>query len=110
MAESTLSNFWIVLGLGLMTSAGLRLVLEKPPLKRIFGLTVLSHAVNIFLLLAGISSTRELHPAVLSGIVPFEKLLDPLPQALILTSIVINFGLLAYLLIYFLTAERGGKT
>jgi multicomponent Na+:H+ antiporter subunit C len=73
-------------------------LLRRNLLKLVFGFLILSHAVNLLIFTAG-GLTRNAPP-----IAPSEaKFLaapyaDPLPQALILTAIVINFGIFAFLL------------
>jgi multicomponent Na+:H+ antiporter subunit C len=63
------------------------------------GLILLSHAANLLIFTAGglvKGTTPILKEGVLSGSLPPQ---DPLPQALILTAIVISFGLLSFVLI-----------
>ena len=79
---------------------GVYLILQRSPIRLILGLGLLSHAVNLLLFGTG-ALKRGIPPIVLdktafSGdISPF---VDPLPQALILTAIVISFGITAFMI------------
>jgi multicomponent Na+:H+ antiporter subunit C len=78
---------------GVLVASGLYLLLGRSLLRQIIGLSLLSHAANVFILLS--AGLRGNVPVI--GEVP-EPLTDPLPQALILTAIVISFGVTAFLL------------
>jgi multicomponent Na+:H+ antiporter subunit C len=84
---------------GMMTGVAVWLILHRSFLRILFGFALLSNAVNLAILGAsGDPSGRDVPivgEAVGSGIV------DPLPQALILTAIVIGFGVVSYLLFLF---------
>jgi len=89
----------LALLIGILTAAGVYLLLRRSILRMAFGLVLLSNAVNLLLLSAG-GLTRDGAPLISAG----EPTLaassaNPLPQALILTAIVIGFGLIAYTLI-----------
>ncbi len=78
---------------GVLVATGIYLLLARSLLRQIIGLSLLSHAANVVILLA----------AGLRGGVPVigaskGTMTDPLPQALILTAIVISFGVTAFLL------------
>jgi len=76
-------------------ACGTYLVLERTLLKVIIGLGLLSNGTNLLLLSSGgLESGRA---PILSGHTA-ERVVDPLPQALILTAIVISFGVTALLL------------
>lgn len=65
----------------------------------LFGLILLSNAVNLLILTAG-GLTRGTPPLIASGATEMPAgAANPLPQALILTAIVIGFGLIAFALI-----------
>jgi multicomponent Na+:H+ antiporter subunit C len=74
---------------------GAYLILQRLLSRVIIGLTLLSHGVNILILVSGGPGGRP--PVLLAGIDP-ATVADPLPQALILTAIVITFGVTAFLL------------
>lgn len=81
--------------IGVLVFAGTYLLLSTRFWKVIIGTVFLSHAVNLILLSSsGFSPDRN--PPLLSTSAPY---VDPLPQALILTAIVISFGVTAFILI-----------
>jgi multicomponent Na+:H+ antiporter subunit C len=81
-------------------------LLQPSPVKLIIGLGMLANAVNLLIFVAG-GLTRGQPPLIAEGAlqppVPFA---DPLPQALILTAIVIAFGVLAFTLVLFRRAAE----
>lgn len=80
--------------IGVLTASGVYLVLRLHAFPVILGLALLSYAVNVFLFSTGRIATDA--PPILNkygdGIYS-----DPLPQALVLTAIVISFGMTAVL-------------
>ncbi len=78
---------------GTLVATGFALLLGRSILRQIIGLALLSHAANVIILLA--AGLRGGVPVI--GAAP-GPLTDPLPQALILTAIVISFGVTAFLL------------
>jgi multicomponent Na+:H+ antiporter subunit C len=78
---------------GVLVATGLYLLLGRTILRQIIGLALLSHAANVIILLS--AGLRGSVPVI--GAAP-EPHTDPLPQALILTAIVISFGVTAFLL------------
>lgn len=84
---------------GLLFSAGLYLMLHKGMVKLILGIMLLSYATNLFIFLVA-RITRGI-PAIISE--NQDKLTDtfadPVPQALILTAIVIGFGIQAFAIV-----------
>ncbi|WP_448585200.1 Na+/H+ antiporter subunit C [Thermaurantiacus sp.] len=90
----------VALGIGLLAGAGVWLALARTGFSVLLGLTLLSYAVN-FLLFASGRLDRLVPPIALPGAGP---LADPLPQALVLTAIVIGFGMTAYLVALILRA------
>ncbi len=95
-------NAWIALGLFLFLMVAIRFLLDTQFLRRILGFALLGHALNLMLLLSGVTGAQRNvigTPAfVQAG--RFELIVDPLPQALILTAIVIGFAVTAVLLIF----------
>ncbi len=81
------------LAVGLMFGCGVWLVLRRRTFSAVLGLTLLAYAVNLMIFLGG-RIDRNVAPLTLPGA---EGLADPLPQALVLTAIVIGFGMTAYL-------------
>jgi multicomponent Na+:H+ antiporter subunit C len=81
---------------GLLTAGGVYLLLRPSLLRMLFGVVLLSNAVNLILLTAG-RTMRAAPPIVPEGLdAPVAAVANPLPQALILTAIVIGFGLVAF--------------
>lgn len=81
---------------GSLYAAGLYLMMDRNMIRLILGLAILSHAANLLIFTsAGLSRGRPpIVPA--DGAMPMGASADPLPQALILTAIVISFGVLAF--------------
>lgn len=75
------------------------LLLSKSVIRLVIGIVVLGNAANLLIFTAG-RVTREVPPIVPAGLkVPLEPVANPLPQALILTAIVISFSLFAFVLV-----------
>lgn len=81
------------LGIGLMMACGIWLVLRPRTFSVVLGITLIGYAVNALIFLGG-RIDRTTAPLALPGA---RQLADPLPQALVLTAIVIGFGMTAYL-------------
>ena len=77
--------------IGLLTATGIYLMLRQRTFPVILGLTFLSYAVNVFLFASGRLAVN-LPPIIDKAAVAYT---DPLPQALVLTAIVISFGMTA---------------
>ena len=91
---------------GILVAASVYLMLARNILRFLFGLILLSNAANLTIFIAG-RLTRATPPLVPDGMtVPPEIVANALPQALILTAIVIGFGLLAFALALVLKAYR----
>ncbi len=85
--------------IGGLYAAGLYLMLRRSIVKLILGLAILGHAANLLVFTVG-RLTPGQPPIVLPGATtPVEPFADPLPQALILTAIVIGFGVQAFALV-----------
>lgn len=91
--------------IGLMTAVGVYLVLQQRTFPIIVGLTLLSYAVNVFLFSAGRLVIDQ--PPVITGA---DAYADPLPQALVLTAIVISFGMTALIVVLALRSFLETKT
>ncbi|CAN5882642.1 hypothetical protein BH24DEI2_BH24DEI2_18220 [soil metagenome] len=90
----------------LLVGAGVFMVLSRALIRVILGLSRISYGVNISILLAG-AGTRQAAPPLLNVAGPY---VDPLPQALILTAIVIGFGTTALLLVLSMRAYQATGT
>jgi multicomponent Na+:H+ antiporter subunit C len=89
----------LALVVGALYATGLYMMMRRSIAKLIIGLALLSHAANLLIFTAA-GLERAEPPLIPPGA---ERLaaphVDPLPQALILTAIVISFGLLAFALV-----------
>lgn len=99
----------IALVVGAIVAGGLYLVMQRNLLRFVFGLILLSGGVNLLLFTAG-RPTRGAPPLLQEGAyAPVGEVANALPQALILTAIVIGFGLTSFALVLLLRAyERLG--
>jgi len=96
---------WSVV-VGVFVAAGIYLMLEKHILRLLFGIMLLSSAVNLAIFTAGRLTPGELPLIDSQALLPPENAANPLPQALILTAIVIGFGLLIFALMLFYRAYK----
>ena len=85
----------IAIILGTLTACGVYLILRARTFPVVLGLTFLSYAVNLFLLIMGRLSVGN-PPIIIEGITDYA---DPLPQALVLTAIVIGFAMTAFVIV-----------
>lgn len=77
--------------IGALTAAGIYMILRLRTFPVIIGTSLLSYAVNVFLFASGRLALNA-PPVLRDGV---EVYADPLPQALVLTAIVISFGMTA---------------
>ena len=89
--------------IGVLTAGGLYLVLRLRTFPVILGMSLLTYAVNIFLFASG-RLTIGASPILQDGVTTYT---DPLPQALVLTAIVISFGMTAVIVVIALGAFLG---
>ena len=95
-----------VVAIGILGGSGVWLVLRPRTFQVLMGLSLLSYAVNLFIFAMG-SLSHDKEPIVQPGVLPnLENYTDPLPQALVLTAIVIGFATSALFLVVLL-ASRG---
>jgi multicomponent K+:H+ antiporter subunit C len=95
----------LALGIGIFTASGVWLILRPRTFQVILGLSLLSYAVNLFIFSMG-RLRVDAPPIVTEGMPDVTQHSDPLPQALVLTAIVISFAMTALLLVV-LMAARG---
>ncbi len=88
-------EFLVATGLGALTAAGVYLMLRRHTFPVILGLTLLSYAVNVFIFAMGRLAIDQ--PPILNKAIT--NYADPLPQALVLTAIVISFGMTALIVV-----------
>lgn len=95
----------VAIAIGAMTAAGIYLMLRQRTFAVVLGLSMLSYAVNVFIFASGRLVTGA--PPILGAA---DVMIDPLPQALVLTAIVISFGMTALVVILALGAYLNAGT
>ena len=98
--SSPMENATMMWTTGVLTACGLYLILRGRTFPVVVGLTLLSYAVNLFLFSMGGLTTDG--AAILNGPADYA---DPLPQALVLTAIVIGFAMTAFVVILAMRAR-----
>lgn len=87
--------------IGILTAGGVYLCLRSHTFPVVLGLTLLSYAINLFLFVMGRLVIGK--PPIIST--EASSYTDPLPQALVLTAIVISFAMTAYIIVLALKAR-----
>ncbi len=87
--------FLLSLVIGLLFGSGFYLMLKRDLIRTIIGVVLLSNAVNLFIVSAGLT----LGVAPIYPLESIQNASDPLAQALVLTAVVINFGVSTFALI-----------
>lgn len=97
---------WLGIVVGVLAAAGTRLLLRSSPARRAIGIVLLGLALNVLVFtMTGAEHGRA--PLVEQGEdAPAAPFADPLPQALVLTAIVIGFALQAFALVLITRAGR----
>ena len=95
----------LAITLGIMMASGVYLLLRARVFPVVMGLTLISYAVNLFIFSMGRLATGM--PAVIGRSAEYG---DPLPQALVLTAIVIGFAMTAFVVVLSLRALGELKT
>lgn len=96
----------LALTIGLLIAAGVFLVLQRGMIRIVLGFVLLTHGVNLLLMAAGGVDRREppfdgTDPAVAA---------DPLPQAFVLTAIVIAFAITVIMATFAVVGRRDDDT
>jgi multicomponent Na+:H+ antiporter subunit C len=81
---------------GIIFGCATYLILQKSFVKILFGFGLLTHGANLLILSLSKNPTDKLAPIITDLSKPY---VDPVPQALILTAIVIGFGITAYMVV-----------
>lgn len=89
--------------IGILTAGGIYLTLRLRSFPVILGISLLTYAVNVFLFASG-RLTIGAAPILMDGM---DSYTDPLPQALVLTAIVISFGMTAVVVMIALGSYLG---
>lgn len=84
----------LVVAVAVLFSAGFHMLMQRSLIRVVVGFMLLGHGANVLLLLAGGAAGS---PPLLGG-ASERRMADPLPQAMVLTAIVITFGVTAFLL------------
>jgi multicomponent Na+:H+ antiporter subunit C len=92
------------IAVGLLVAGGVYLILQRNLIRVVVGFVLLGHAVNVLVVSAGGMDRRGL-PLIGQG--DPGRAADPLPQAFVLTAIVITFGITVHLLAL---VRAGGPT
>ena len=101
----------LALVIGVLFTVGVYLVLEKHLLSILFGVSLLSNAGNLFVLSVSGGPENKRSPIVpQEGAPGLGPMVDPLPQALILTAIVIGSGILCYCIFLIFRLHQEHKT
>ena len=88
-------EYLVASAIGALTAAAVYLILQARSFPVIVGLTFLSYATNLFLFaMGGLEINKP--PVIAPGVSSYA---DPLPQALVLTAIVISFGMTALIVV-----------
>jgi multicomponent K+:H+ antiporter subunit C len=95
----------VALGIGVLTACGVWLLLRPRTFQVIIGLSLLAYAVNLFILAMGRLRVNAAPIVAAGGGADPAAFADPLPQALVLTAIVISFATTALLLVVLLAAR-----
>lgn len=96
-------EFLVASAIGVLTAGGIYLTLRLRTFPVILGISLLTYAVNVFLFTSG-RLTVGAPPILRDGV---DVYADPLPQALVLTAIVISFGMTAVVVMIGLGAFLG---
>lgn len=98
----------LALFIGTLTGCGVWLLLRARSFDVIFGLTLLTYAVNLFIFATGRVKVAAAPILEKNVVATLATAADPLPQALVLTAIVISFAMTAVLLGIALRAHQQG--
>lgn len=95
----------LAIAIGILSASGVYLILRPRTFQVIIGLSLVSYAVNLFILAMGRLRT-DAAPILSGADANIADYTDPVPQALVLTAIVIGFAMTALFLVVLL-ASRG---
>lgn len=95
----------IAIAIAILCSSGIWLLLRPRTFEVIIGLSLISYAVNLFIFAMGRLKVGA-EPILRKGVSDLSHYADPVPQALVLTAIVISFAMTALFLVVLL-ASRG---
>lgn len=90
-------SFWAII-VGVLFTCSTYLMLRRSIIKNIIGVIIMAHAANLVILISG-GLTKGTPAIIEGGENYFSENTEPLTQALVLTAIVIGFGVLSFLII-----------
>ncbi|HET6244490.1 MAG: Na+/H+ antiporter subunit C [Bacteroidetes bacterium] len=103
-------NLFLAVIVGILYAGGMYMMLRRSIVKLIIGLILLSHGANLFIFVIS-RITRGTPPLIEeSSEVLKELYADPVPHALILTAIVISFGVQAFAIVLIKKVYQGSQT
>lgn len=97
----------IAIAVGLLTAASVYLFMQRGMVRIVLGFVLVSHAANLMLFAAGNTAFRGI-PYIGSGEVGEQA--DPLPQAFVLTAIVIAFSITMFMVTLAITTTTDDDT
>lgn len=102
---------WLLaVGIGAVTAAGAFLALSRELLRCVVGVSLLAAAANLVVFASGHPEADPQPPVIQSGLERLAEAAAPLPQALVLTAIVIGFSLTCFSLVVVLAIAQRGRT
>lgn len=103
-------EFALASAIGVLTAGGVYLLLRARSFDVILGLTLLSYATNVLIFAAGRLVVGK-PPVLREGVAPtLANYTDPLPQALVLTAIVIAFAMTAVTIVIALRSRADNRS
>lgn len=97
----------IAISIGLLTAAGIYMVMQRGMVRIVLGFVLISHAANLLFLAAGNTAFRDV-PYIGGGETGQQA--DPLPQAFVLTAIVIAFSITMFMVTLAITTTTDDDT
>ncbi|MBI8989891.1 MULTISPECIES: cation:proton antiporter subunit C [Corynebacterium] len=85
----------LALTIAFLLGGGVYLIMQRGMVRIVFGMGLVSHAANLIILATGIGAWRG---EPFGGRTPLDEAADPLPQAFVLTAIVITMATTAFML------------
>lgn len=95
----------VALAIGILTAAGVWLLLRPRTFQVIIGLSLISYGVNLFIFSMGRLNVNKVPVIEPGAAIDPAQFADPMPQALVLTAIVIGFAMTALFLVVLLAAR-----
>lgn len=97
----------VALTVGILVAGAVYLFLQREMFRVILGFVLISHAANLILFAAGGTSRRD---EPFGRFTDLSSVADPLPQAFVLTAIVIAFSITIFMLVLAVTGGNSDDT